>query len=730
MRVLVTGGGGYLGSVLVPFLLRKGHHVTVWDKFYFGDSSMRVFSKNRSFRMVRKDLRALVHSQKNPLQGFEAVVHLAAISNDPTCALDPKWTWETNVEVTKHLAVFAKASGIRRFLFASSCSVYGFGHDKILREEDEKRPVSEYARSKIAAEEALLQLKDRSFQPVVFRFATLFGASPRMRFDLAINLMTLNAVRDKTIFIMGGGAQWRPFVHVADVSELLERCLRMPVNRIGGEIFNIGSDTLNYRIDDLARIIAETVGGVAIEKAPDDPDRRSYRVCFEKAKKILKFQPKRFAEEGVREIAAAFRRGEYGDGRKIQYYNVQVIKKYFYEIPAAVGGEPIRRDFLPLSRPSLDEQEERAVMQVLRSGWLSVGPKTGEFEEAFRRFIGAPACVAVNSCTSALHLALLAAGIGPGDEVLVPAITFASTANVVEHTGAKPVFVDVDPETLNMDVADLRRRITSRSRAVICVHMAGVPCELQEIHRIARKRKMVVIEDAAHAVGSSYRGRPIGAWSDFTCFSFYPIKNMTTIEGGVLATLHKRLVPKVRRLALHGMDQDAWKRYGQKGKPGWRVLEAGYKYNFTDVQAALGLVQLTKLPNFILKRRDLFEFYDEKLSNLPGFRRQKWNTRDRKTNYHLYIVTPEEETFQVSREKFLITLQAEGIGTGIHFPPLHFHPYYRRKYRLRQEDFPAASSLGKRLFSIPLFPAMTRDDAQQVVYALRKVWCHFSKKEE
>lgn len=718
-RVLVSGGAGYVGSILLPLLISEGHDVTVLDKFYFGKDSIRPLLKARKIKVWEMDIRNLEKSGKN-LKGFDSVIHLAALSNDPSCELNPELTEDVNVGGSLQLARMAKAAGVTRFVLSSSCSVYGFGEGKILTEESPKNPVSVYAESKIKTEEFLFSIADDKFKPTLLRFSTIYGLSPRMRFDLAINLMTMNGVTKKKIFIMGGGKQWRPFIHVRDVARIFCQIIREPLEKVGKQVFNVGFDEQNYQIADLAKMVASHLKDVDLEWTPDDPDKRTYRVSFEKIREYLGFIPKYDAKFAIEEISKALKDGTIPDVNDDRYYNIRTLKSVVNK-PVVEGGEPIRKKFLPFALPSLGPEEEKEVIDTLRSGWLTTGPRTQKFEEKLGNYLGVKHCLAVDSCTSALHLALAVLDIGPGDEVILPPVTFAATANVIEHTGAKPIFVDVDPKTLNMDVQLLPKAITARTKAIIPVHMSGYPCDMREIQTIARKRKITVIEDAAHAVGSSYGKTKIGSLSTFTCFSFYPIKNFTASEGGAITTNETKWVDRLRRLTLHGLDKDAWKRYTSEGRPQAYVTEPGFKYNMTDLQAAIGLPQLEKLDGFNQRRSQIVQQYDQAFQGLPGFTRPDYGAKDRQTNHHLYIVILNLKELSIDRDRVLEELKLEGIGTGIHFIPLHLHPYYQNKYKLKKRDLPVASNLADRILSLPLYPKMSDQDVQDVIAGFKKV---------
>lgn len=379
-----------------------------------------------------------------------------------------------------------------------------------------------------------------------------------------------------------------------------------------------------------------------------------------------------------------------------------------------------RRDtFLPFAPPSLGEEEVEAVAETLRSGWITTGPKTKEFEKAFAERFGAPDALALNSCTAGLHISLVALGIGPGDEVCVPDITFCSTANVVVHAGAEPVLVDVEPDTLNIDPDALERVITPRTRAVIAVHLAGHPAELDRLRAIAGDRGIHLVEDAAHAVASSYRGRAVGSSENLAAFSFYATKNLATGEGGML-TGHPDLIDLARPLSLHGMSRDAWKRYDKAGSWRYDVAAPGFKYNMTDIQAALGLCQLAKLESFQQHRSTLAGLYGEgfagcDLLQLPASRPEIEHA------WHIYLVRLNTGALTIDRDQVIEELREANIGTSVHFIPLHLHSYYAKRCGVSSAQLPVADAVFPRLLSLPIHPGMTRGDAEQVAGTLRDI---------
>ncbi len=393
------------------------------------------------------------------------------------------------------------------------------------------------------------------------------------------------------------------------------------------------------------------------------------------------------------------------------------------ETLALDGGKPVREKMLLFGAPNLGEEEIAEVVDTLKSGWISTGPKTKRFEQEFAEYVGAKYAVGLNSCTAGLHLSLVVSEIGPGDEVIVPTLTFGATANVVEHLGARPVLVDVDPVTLTMDPAAVERAITPRTRAIVPVHYAGMPCAMDELTALAARHNLMVIEDAAHAVGARYRGRKVGSISPLTSFSFYANKNLSTAEGGMVTTDDPALEERLRVLHLHGLSRDAWKRYHTKAYSSSEVVVPGYKYNMTDVQASLGIHQLRKQEGFIARREELASFYDEALSELDGMVWTPPRPRDGATRHvlHLYPVLVNTARLKVDRNQVISALMAENIGVSMHFHPLHMMPYYRAKYGYTPESFPHALRVGQSEISLPIQPQITARDAQDVVDALKKV---------
>jgi len=380
----------------------------------------------------------------------------------------------------------------------------------------------------------------------------------------------------------------------------------------------------------------------------------------------------------------------------------------------------MRGEFLPFAQPLLGEEEIDEVVHCLRSGWLTTGQKVQQFEREFAEFVGAKHALAVNSCTAALHLGLEAAGIGPGDEVITTPMTFTATAAVIEHLGARPVLADVDPRTLNIDPAEIERRITPATRAILPVHFAGQACDMDAIMSLARDRGVPVVEDAAHAIPTRYRGRLVGTLSDVTCFSFYATKNVTTGEGGMVVTDRPDLMERMRLMHLHGMSKDAWKRYTKNGSWSYEILAPGFKYNLTDIAAAIGVHQLRKAEEFRQRRLAIADHYDAAFRDLPGVSIPEVEDRDGH-GWHLYVIQVDPESLTIGRNEFIERLVARNIGVSVHFIPLHIHPYYRGRYGFQPTDYPHAFAAYERILSLPIYAKMTDDDVRHVVDAVRDI---------
>ena len=384
------------------------------------------------------------------------------------------------------------------------------------------------------------------------------------------------------------------------------------------------------------------------------------------------------------------------------------------------------RPFLPFARPSITEREKQAVLDVLDSGWLTTGPQTKLFEQRFAERVGVDHAVALNSATAALHLALEALGVGPGDEVIVPTWTFAASAEVVAYRGARPVLVDVDRRTLNATPEAILAAVTPRTRAVVAVHVAGLPVEIERLVEELEPRDIAVVEDAAHAFPSRLggaTGRYAGTVGRTGAFSFYATKTITTGEGGMLVTNDDGIAARARVMSLHGISRDAWNRYAANGSWYYEIEDAGYKYNMTDIAAALGLVQLERADELLEARRELAAAYTSRFGQTPtaDLIELPVDVRDGSHAWHLYVIRLELDRLRIERGQVIDALKALGIGTSVHFIPLHLHPYYRRRWGYAAEDLPLATREYERALSLPIWPGMSISDVDRVVAALRTV---------
>jgi perosamine synthetase len=389
------------------------------------------------------------------------------------------------------------------------------------------------------------------------------------------------------------------------------------------------------------------------------------------------------------------------------------------EALAIYGGRPVRETLLPYGHQDIDENDIAAVAEALKSDWLTTGPKVGEFEAAFAAAVGAKHAVAVSSGTAALHTAMFALGIGPGDEVIVTPMTFAASANCVLYQGGTPVFADVEPDALLIDPTRVEARITPRTKAIIAVDYAGQPCDYDALHDIARRRGLKLVADACHAIGGSYKGQPVGTLADLSTFSLHPVKHVTTGEGGVISTNDDRLAERMRIFRNHGITTDHRQR-AETGSFSYEMVELGYNYRITDFQCALGISQLRKLPASVAKRQQLAALYDSAFAAMPYVRPLALKP-DRKHGYHLYVVQVDTAQLGASRAGVFKALRAENIGANVHYIPVHLHPYYRKRFGMRPGLCPVAEAAYERIISLPMFPQMSEADLDDVVEALRKI---------
>jgi len=380
----------------------------------------------------------------------------------------------------------------------------------------------------------------------------------------------------------------------------------------------------------------------------------------------------------------------------------------------------MRKDFLVFGSPVVEQPEIDEVVASMESGWIGTGPKVHKFEEMFKNYKETKYAMALNSCTAALHLSLLAIGINPGDEVIVPTMTFTSTASVVIHAGGVPVFADCEKDTMNIDPDDIERKITAKTKAIIPVHFAGRPCNMGVIMDIARKHKLKVIEDCAHAIEAEYHGQKTGTFGDLGCFSFYVTKNIVTGEGGMVITDNKDYADKIKILGLHGMTKDAWKRFSDEGYKHYQIVYPGYKYNMMDIQAAIGIHQLPRIDKYWKRRQEIWDRYNEEFRNLPVFTPAPIEP-DTKHAYHLYTLLLDIDNLKITRDQFLDEMTKHNIGVGVHYIALHLHPYYQETFGYKKGDFPNAEWISERTVSLPLSAKLTENDVEDVNKAVREI---------
>lgn len=380
----------------------------------------------------------------------------------------------------------------------------------------------------------------------------------------------------------------------------------------------------------------------------------------------------------------------------------------------------MRKNYLVFGQPIIEKEEIDEILDSLNTGWVGTGPKVARFESDFKEYIGASHAVAVSSCTAGLHLSVLAMGVTAQDEVIIPSMTFAATANAVIHVGAKPVFVDVLADEMTIDVEDVKRKITAKTKAIIPVHFGGRACRIDDIEKIADEFNLKIIHDAAHAVETEFQGKKIGSFRNIANFSFYVTKNITTVEGGMITTDNEELAQKLKIYALHGMSKDAWKRFSDDGYKHYEIIYPGYKYNMTDLQAAIGIQQLKKVDQFAKRRKEIWDFYKNELKDLPLILPPE-PAPNTKHAFHLFTILVDTIKTSVTRDELIQKLHLLKIGTGVHYIALHLQPYYQKTYGYKRGDFPNAEFISDRTLSIPFSAKLSDEDVTDVVDALKQI---------
>lgn len=396
------------------------------------------------------------------------------------------------------------------------------------------------------------------------------------------------------------------------------------------------------------------------------------------------------------------------------------------EKPAIEGGQPVRDTFLPYGMQWLEEEEINEVVDTLKSDWITTGPKMKLFEKIFQEYKGSDYAVAVNSGTAALHISTSSIDINSGDEVITTPLTFVATANSIVYRGGTPILADIKRDTYNIDPEKIKEKISSKTKAIIPVHFAGQPCDMDEITEIAEENDLIVIEDAAHAIDAEYKGRKIGDISDLTIFSFHPVKNITTAEGGMVTTNNEDLYEKLLMFRTHGISRDAVKRFGKSGSFYYDMKYLGFRYNMSELHASLGIQQLKKLELFQKKRREIVNIYNKELQDIEEIT-IPYVKSDVQHSWHLYVIRLNLDKLSVNRDFIFHALREENIGVNVHYIPVHYHSYYQQKFGFKSGILPNVEWLFPRLLTIPLFPKMTRDDVNDVIFALEKVIKYYRK---
>jgi dTDP-4-amino-4,6-dideoxygalactose transaminase len=396
------------------------------------------------------------------------------------------------------------------------------------------------------------------------------------------------------------------------------------------------------------------------------------------------------------------------------------------DLPALFGGSPVRTEFLHFARPKLSDSEIESVVETLKSGWLTTAGRAKEFEESFKKYTGSDNAIALNSCTAGLFLALKALGIGPGDEVITTPLTFVATVNVIEHVGAKPVLVDIDPVSWCIDPGQVEKHVTSRTKAIMPVHLYGHPCNMDALRAIADAHGIAIVQDCAHAIETEWDGTNVGKLGDLACYSFYATKNVTTGEGGMVTTDDTAVADRLRVLALHGLDKSAYNRFEAGGRVQYDVHEPGYKYNMPDILAALGVEGLKLAEDRHARREEIWKRYVDELEELPGLTPPPECESRHRHARHLFSCAIDPEIAGLNRDGMLKGLAAENIGSGLHYMPVHYFDFYKTKYKLNASDLPNTSLIGSRIFSLPLTPFLSDEDVGDVIRAVNRIIKHHS----
>ncbi|MCZ8316198.1 bifunctional SDR family oxidoreductase/aminotransferase class I/II-fold pyridoxal phosphate-dependent enzyme [Phreatobacter sp.] len=731
MKILLTGHAGYVGTVATAVLTEAGHEVIGLDTGYFVPCHTEGLEPVDPVRTIAKDVRDITAED---LAGFDAVVHLAALSNDPMGDLAPELTAAINRDATIALARIAKAAGVTRFVFASSCSIYGAGNpDLLLDESAPVNPLTAYAASKVESEAGLLALADDSFTPTFMRNATCYGLSPRLRTDLVLNNLVVSALSTGEVKLLSSGLSWRPLLHVRDLARAAAAILAADADTVRGEAFNIGQNSENHLVRDIATIVAEAVPGSRVTFAEGNTiDPRSYRVDFGRfAAAFPDFRFLHTAASGAKELVAALAGRTTADDLSGQRYvrlarlkSLMAAEKLAEDLTWRTARETtplgVKRERVPVAGPSITQREVDLTAEAARHAWFENHAKYNQrFEAMVAAQTGRKHAISLAHCTSAIHLALVGLGIGPGDEVIVPECTWVATASPVVQIGANPVFVDIDPVSWCMSPASLAAAITPKTKAAIVVDLYGGMPDWARLETIARDAGIILIEDAAEAIGSRFRDKPAGAFGRASVFSFHGSKTVTTGEGGMLVTDDDALAERVNILRDQGRH------------PTSRALvteEVGFKYRMSAMQAAMGIAQMERLDELIAMKRDIFRFYAEALDGTPGLTLNAEPPHVFNTYWMVTAVL--DPKLGLLKQQVAAELGAEGIDTRPFFYPLSWQPAFRS-----QPSAAGASARNTNAYGIsptginlPSGYNVTRDVAARVARGLKSILARHARR--
>ena len=620
-------------------------------------------------------------------------------------------------------------------------------------------PAGVYGRTKAESERIFLEanthaiVQEKPSRFVSLRYSNVLGSRGSV-----VEIFEEKLNKEETVTVLNEH-MIRLIVTQPQIISLVQYALH---HAVGGETFLIESPVL--KISDLAYAMKEKIGKGNVEIKQEIREGEKYDATLlstEESQRTI-VSPENYLviipKNGLlppeaftaRHGSTHFQKGEYGT-HNARYATKQEVITMIYgtpsetlqvqtknkpqeqpkkqlngtltEKPALEGGTPVRDTFLPYATQWIGEEEKKEILSVLDSGWLTTGPKVKQFEEDFARYVGAKYAIALNSGTAALHCCVGALDIGPGDEVITTPFTFLATANVIVYLGATPVLVDIDPITCNLDPLEIRRKITPRTKAIIPVHYGGQPCNMDEISKIAKEFNLAIIEDAAHALSAEYKRKRIGTLSDMTIFSFHPVKNITTAEGGMITTNDERLAKLCIMHRTHGITKEAMERYGKNADWGYDMQRLGHRYNMTEFQAALGVAQLKKLERFQKRREEIVAQYNAAFADLPLILPQV--SHDVKNAWHLYYIRLRPELLRVDRNNIIKALKAENLGVNVHYIPIHLHSYYQKNYGFKKGDFPLSEEVYDNIITLPLFPKMSEKDVQDVIDAVRKVVLYY-----